>query len=266
MKYDVENILKQHMPSLLDLLGEQRISWTSVNRQLEKHIIAIREEYKLTQTIIRKDANFHTIIKNKIIGNCQSDGMFDFYNKLFSSLNKILTKEEKKPIHRIVKSILTETNKDYLNFIGELATLNKFMQTGEYNLGNIEEVIHSDQKITADILLQRKVDKIEVLIEVLNLHLEIKEFENFESLECYLTSKFNKKISDKKLLDTNKIIFIQPVVWTIDDKQLKFICEFYSNTHFKIDKVITPMSYITYKNINGDYEHRFESIRTIMVD
>jgi len=261
----IKNSLRQHMPSLIELLGEQNISWTSINRNFQNYIRKVRTELNSSSSDIVKDATFYSIIVRKLYGKGDTDGMFDFYNKTFESLNNTLSECEKKPLHRMISKVLSILDYRYLNFIGELASLNKFMSTGEYELINIEEQISHDKGISADFLLRRKKDDIEILIEVLNLHFEMLEFNDFQKFEYHLKSKLENKIKDK-FVNPNRIIFIQPVIWTKDLKQLEFICDFYLKTNFSIQNIITPMSYLTFRHQNGEYEHRFESINTILND
>jgi hypothetical protein len=265
MKYDIENSLRKYMPSLIKLLGTQKIKWASINGNLQSYIEKAKEEHQSTGQVVQRDATFYSIIIRKISGKGDTDGMFDFFNKTCESLMSILTETEKKPLHRMISKVLLMLDYRYLNFIGELATLNKFMETCEYELINIEEPISSNKGTSADLFLKRKKDNIEVLIEVLNLHIEIQEFVEFADFEYYLNSKLKNKIKEK-LINPNRIIFIQPVLWTKDLKQLQFICDFYSKTNFTIENVIIPMSYLTYKHSDGRYEHRFESIMTILKD
>lgn len=263
LKYNVENFLKQQMPNLIDILGDQKISWTSVNGILERHISKARNEFNLTGKPVERDATFYSILIEKYKGSGKADGMFDFFNKLFGSLNEILSEMEKKPINKVITSVLTTADKDYLNFIGELATLNKLMLTQQYDLINIEEPIHEENDLSADIFLRHKADGKEILIEVLNLHLEIKEFKEFSNLEYHLKSKLEKKKADKDISNSTKAIFIQPVVWTKDEAQLNFVKGFYLKTGFKIENVNEPLVYATFKLKDGSFEHHFEYISTI---
>jgi len=264
MKYDVENFLRQQMPNLINILGDQKISWTSVNSILERHINNVREEINKTQKTVERDATFFTILVEKFKGSNRADGMFDFFNNLFGSLNEILSEKEKKKINKIITSLLTKADKDYLNFIGELATLNKFMLTRHYDLLNIEEPIHEENNLSADIFLRHKLNQEEILVEVFNLHLEIKEFKEFNNLEYHLKSKLEKKKNDKEIDKSTKAIFIQPVVWTKDEAQLNFVKEFYLKTDFKIEKVNEPLAYATFRLSDGSYEHHFEYVSTIL--
>lgn len=142
MKYDIENSLRKYLPSLIELLGEQKISWTSINENLHDYIQKIKTETKVKGQDVQKDATFYSIIVRKISGKGDTDGMFDFFNETCESLGRILSESEKKPLHRMISKVLLTLDYRYLNFIGELATLNKFMKTGEYELINIEEPIN----------------------------------------------------------------------------------------------------------------------------
>jgi hypothetical protein len=265
IKYDVKTSLANHMPSLVRLLGEQNIAWSSINKNLLKYINEVKVEFISTKIPIEREATFYSILVRKFFGKGDTDAMFDFYDKTFVSLNKVLTEIEKKPLHRMISKVLSNLNHNYLNFIGELATLNKFMDTGEYHLNDIEKIIHPEKNKGADISLIRKMDNIEVLIEVLNIHLETKKFENYDQLEYHLQSKFENKSKDK-FINPKIIIFIQPIIWTSDLEQLNMVCKFYSETNFKMENVIVPMSYLTFKHTDGKFEHRFESLKTILND
>jgi hypothetical protein len=265
MKYNVMGLLMTYMPSFLELLGDQEISWTSINRILEAHIQKVRDEFAVTQEVVQKEATFYGVLMNHHFGTGESSGMFDFYDATFKSLCRILSNEEKKPIHRMLSKVLLNPNKDYLNFIGELATLNKLMLTEEYELINIEETIHPERAVSADIFFKRKKDGIELLIEVLNLHIENKEFKNNCEIESHLSAKFSKKVGEK-IINPERLVLIQPVLWTSGLAQIKQLCDFYEEGKFNITYVIPPMTYATWRHLDGTFEYRFESVRTILKD
>ena len=263
MDFDVRNALVTYMPSLLELLGDQKISWTSINKGLTLHLEKIRNQHISTQTIVESEATFYSIIIDHHFGKGDSSGMFSFYDATFKSLSLILSTEEKKVIHRMLSKVLNNLTKDYINFIGELACLNKLMLTGEYNLINIEEVIHIERLVTADIFLKRKNDGLEILIEVLNLHIENRDFQTYQELRSHLSSKFLRKVQEK-IINPDRLTLIQPVVWTNGLSQIGQLSNFYQNENFQINNVLPPMIYATWKYLDGSYEHRFESVRTIL--
>ena len=251
------------MPSLIELIGEKNISWTKANKILFNHVRKSFDEAVLAGCEIIKDANFFTILKNKYEGNDLSDAMFDFYNFIFEKLNELLSKEEKKLLQKTILNIMTDMTKDYLNFIGELAVLYIFKASGQYTLLSVEEKLHPDKDISADFLFRNNQDDKELLIEVLNLHLEIKDFKSLEHLEYWLNSKYTKK-KEKKFVNNDKQVFIQPVIWVKSEEQLKDLEKLYCETNYSNDYVNIPMCYSTYLDSVQRYEHRFEPVTTIL--
>lgn len=264
MKYNVKKALQQYLPSFLILLNEQNISWTSINNGLEKHLETLKIKIDDNQqNKIEKEVTFYSLLVNHVTGSEKGKAMFDFNNKIFIQLSNSLSLEEKKPIHKMLSGVLQNFDKNYLNFIGELATLNLLIKTGNYELLNIEEKIHPDRNISADLFLRSKDDKKEFLIEILNIHLEDIEFDNNDSLRFHLESKLKKK-KDNKFINPNRIIFIQPVIWIKNFEQLKKICDLYNIYGFAVENVLLPVSYVSFLNTDGSFEHRFENLKTIL--
>lgn len=82
--------------------------------------------------------------------------MFSYFNQLFYDLKNNLSKDEHKLLRSMISGVLTNANKDYLNFIGELATLNTYMATGLYNLIRVEERVLRERNVSIDIYLRQK--------------------------------------------------------------------------------------------------------------
>jgi hypothetical protein len=251
------------MPGMIELLCEQNISWTLMSNTLQKHIENVRKEHTSTGKIVMKEMTFYGVITQKLLGNNKVDGMFDYFNQLFINLKNNLSENERKLLRGMISNVLSNVSKDYLNFIGELATLNYYMKSGLYDLINIEEPIIQGRNMSADIFLKTKTDFSQTLIEVLNIHLENKEFENSDEIKYHLESKFNKKIKNKMITEDREI-FIQPVLWLKDEATYRLLSDFYSETNFEMEKVKEPLTYCSFKLLNGSYEHKFESISTIM--
>lgn len=251
------------MPSLIELIGDKNISWTSVNRLLFNHVRESHDKALLLGGEIIKDANFFTILKNKYEGNGLSDAMFDFNNFIFEKLNELLSKEEKSLLQSTILNIMTDMSRDYLNFIGELAVLYAFKASEKFTLLRVEEKLHPDKNTSADFLFKNKQDGADLLIEVLNLHIEKQDFSSLEHLKFWLDSKYNKKKRDKFVND-EKEVFIQPVIWVKSEEQLQNLEKLYCETDFSIDYVNTPMSMLTYLIDGSSYEHRFEPVTTIL--
>jgi len=263
-KYSVQLAIKTLVPELLEILGNQPVGWTKINRGLGAHLDAIRKEIEKTGKGVNKEATFYSVLLNRMVGKQESDAMFNFYNHLFASLNKLLSDSDKKQLHKMIVLVLNKFNKGYLDFIGELAVLYKYMVSGEFELLRIEEKIAPDSNVTADLLLKDKANGAEILIEIYNLHLEEIDFISNEKLKCHLDLKFTKK-SSHKLINPNRNIVIQPVLWYRDHNQLKFLNSFFQDPGYKFDNVLDPLALASLRLENGGYEHRFETVKTIIM-
>lgn len=260
-RYNVEKYLRQYMPSVIELLNGQQISWTTINKNFRAYIADKKEKLGSNPEII-EEATFFSILYRKQRGYGDTDAMFFFFDTIFTSLNSVLSDTEKRLLHRMITKVFSSLNKNYLNFIGELATLNYFMIQGRYELINIEEKIHRERNISIDIYLRHKEDNRELLIEVLNIHLEHLEFQNEIQLKKHLESKLTEKI-DSKCINPERVIIIQPVIWIKSEEQLKSVFEFYTNTKFLISQVEKPFVYASYQTNSGPFEHKFDYIQEI---
>lgn len=262
---DTEKIIKEHVPSLYNLISQTgcNFSWISVNNSLSKHLQKAKEKLSKDGAFF-KDVNLFSLLIEKMFGEGKGDSMLGFYIQLFISLDQTLELNEKKLIHSTLKNILTNNDKDYLNFIGELATLNAILKTNKYNLKSVEHKIIESEEKTADFLFVQKNDGAEIYLEVLNIHLYKKDFQDFSEIEYHLRSKFEIK-KKEKILTSDKTILIQPIFWTKSEKQLEQLSSFYNNSNFEVESIQTPLAYASWI-IDGNVEHRFENIKTITVN
>jgi len=265
LKYDVKLILEKEMPYLIKLLNNKPIGWTAINRKLKNKVESLREELienrQATKII---DATIFSIIIQYLNKNEKAYVMFDFYNQTFEQLYNRLTNSELNHTHKMVKYVLTNLDYNYLNFIGEIATLNAFMSKGEFELLNIEEKIYKEKKVSADLFLRRKVDGLKFLVEIVNIHLENKENASVAEIEYFLSSKFREKIKEKFFNYSSYNLSIQPVIWINSLAQIKLLENMFSIYEERIEHIRIPMCYLTFENIDGTLEHRFEYVTTIL--
>lgn len=262
LNYNVQPILRKHLPNLMELIDGQAISWTSIDRGLTDFIKGIRREFYTTGVPIPKETSFYSILTEKIFGGNKADAMFDYYNLLFAELNSKLSPEEKKPVRKIVYDLLANLNNNHMDCIGELSVLNYYLGTGEYEFITVEEKITEDSEVSADISLRRKSDGSKVLIEVLNLRLEKKNISNHGQMKYHLDSKFDDKLK-KKLYTSSEILKIQPVVWYRDDQQFKWIRNFFIDTKYTHEGILDPMVYCSYLVGDKTFHHIFDRIVAI---
>ena len=188
-----------------------------------------------------------------------ADGMFDWYCSLFESLSSTLTSFEKSLIHNSIYNLLIEPDKNYLNFIGELATLNEIKKQFKCDLISVEEPIQNENNFTADFLFSGKDGNTNVLVEVVNLHFQEMNIEKDENIRLRIESKLKNKI-EVKFTNPRYEYLLQPVIWTKDLNDIKYLFNLYAETGLPINNVLAPFTYFTFKDISGQYEHHFDRI------
>lgn len=255
------------MPSLLKLIGNQNISWTSINSGLENHLQKLKTKLEASEgDTIQKEVTFYSFIVGNLQGKKETAPMFDFFEKTFSQLNERLSKDEAIHVHKMVKSVLTNFDYQYLNFIGELATLNAYKSTGKYSLINIEEKIYLQKGVQADLFMRRNSDKKEFFVEIVNIHLQNKDLNTSPDIKLRIESKIKEKIEKTFFESPKRALYIQPIIWYDDEKQLKIVAELYQREEIKIKNVYAPMCYVSFQHNNGSFEPRFEYVTTILND
>jgi len=262
-KYDVKAILEAQMPYLIKLLNGKEISWTKINKNLKKHQEFKKDNYKNGQLI---DVNIFSLIVQFILKNENSFGIFDFYNSTFKQLFYRLTKKELEFTHKMIKCLLTNFDYKYLNFIGEIATLNAYKSRENFELLNIEEKIYSHNNVRADLLLKRKNDGLKFFVEIVNIHIENRNFTSIDEIEYFVSGKFREKYKKTFFPNPSYNLTIQPVIWTKTIEQIKLLEKAFKKYENNIKDIRMPLCYLTYKNSDGNYEHRFEYITTILND
>ena len=267
IKIDVKKVLEDYMPSIILLLGDQKISWNTINKGLQKHLNKIHTEVATSKEGIQgKDTTFYSFIIGHVFEKTETKAEFDRFNQTFESLYKRLSKDELKFIHKMIKPILTNFDYNFRNFIGEIATLNAYKSTGKYTLLNIEEKPCSQCKKPADLYLKRNDDNKEFLVEIVNIHFERQNITDFGKLKYYLKSIIESKVKDKFFKNPKCDIYIQPVIWTKDIEQIELLSEFYKKNSLNIENVYVPMVSLTYSIDNNSFEHRFEYVTSILDD
>ncbi|GEM_PF-2511969 len=267
LRYNVKRGLEEFMPSLIKLLGDNKLPWTTISYGLQNYLDKIREEVISNgKEEVRKDATFYSFIVGKSDNRKETEPMYDFYDSTFKQLLNRLSNEELKHLHKMIKFVLTNFDYKYLNFIGELATLNAYKSTGKYILLNIEEKAYSQNNVRADLYLKRVEDEFEFLVEIVNIHLEDRQLKNNSHIEYLLKRKIQEKIVKTFFDSPKRDIFIQPVIWVESLEQISKLSRIYRKQKIQIDNVFTPMCYLTYKLNDGKYEHRFEYVNTILTE
>lgn len=266
-KYDLKYALEKQMPSLIRLIDQSNISWSRINSGLEKHLDKIKEEIKNTSlSHVTKDATFYSFLIGNFKLNKETAPMFDFFETTFSQLYERLSKNELIHLHKIIKLVLSNFDYRYLNFIGELAILNAYKSTGQYELLNIEERIYENKDIKSDLFIKRISDDKKILVEIVNIHLENRDLNNLFKIKQHIEDKIQLKINKTFFEHPKYPLYIQPVIWFENIQQIEIVSEIFLKNLVSFDSTFVPMGYLTYQLANGLYEHRFEYVTTILID
>ena len=264
--FEMQSNLRRFMPSILELIGDQDIAWSSINTQYsERHALLIEESdamIPINGGSIRINASIYEVIFSATtLGNRQAFGLFNFCNEMFTDLASKLTDEEKKSIRPNIYSVLTNLDCNYLNFVGEMALLNSLLTNGEYKLLGVEYEFPNEKRI--DFKLLKVSNQTIVLVEVLNIQVNSERVErNNSAITRFLTKRVTDKVKDKTegLTSPEKFIIV-PVIWGTAEA-LKIYSDFFKENKLELENVNEPTAYITFTDYDF-YFHRFGKISTL---
>lgn len=254
----VKNNLQLFLPALVELVSDSRdFPWDKVNRLFSKKLQDRIIDFNNGKSLI--EATIYDIIIEAKKGNTNAIGHLDFLNKLFEELSDNLNLIEKGLVKTNVKHMLITFDKNHRNYIGEIAVLNNLIKSKTYSLNGIETKLPNGKSIDFKLEIIGKAKFI--LVEVMNIHLgENRINENPVAIEKFLTERFLQKLKCKMGPLTNKIEFyLVPVIWG-GWRNIKVYSDFFKTNSIKLNNVIEPVSYLTYSDDKGNYEHHFKSI------
>jgi hypothetical protein len=255
---DVRKELKGTIPSFMNLLDGNQISWKQVNKVLYNDFQKRFKELKESGAPITINSSFYDIIINN---KKNSDHQISYYNHLFHKLNQLLDERGKKMTSSILKKILMSPNHEHLNFIGELSVLKFALDQGYFDLKKVEERISTNTNKSADFLFYNNRINDNLLIEVVNIHLWKKKYHSIEEMIRNIDSKIQKKVEDT-LINEDRRIGIHPVIWVNDLNLLPILGQHYKERAHLPKNVSPPMCWWYSLDKQGTYEHFFETVAT----
>jgi hypothetical protein len=151
---------------------------------------------------------------------------------------------------------------EFLEPIGELAVLNGILKSSKYKFDKIEHRLLNGKGI--DFRLWKVEDDSEVLVEVINIHLDRLLVEDDDiAIRKLLTHRLAGKISDKKDGLINSIdFFLVPVIWA-NWGSLEIYSNYFKRNKMHLDRVEEPMAYNLLSDGNSFYVPRFGRISNL---
>jgi hypothetical protein len=261
LQVDVEAKMREHIPVLFELLGDQTLDWNNINTKFsETHLKRLTNHIHGNNELV--EANFFDVLTEHWKGNKQGTRMLNFFTNLLKDINRNLDTIDKKKIKKTLYSLLIESDLNYLNYVAELAVLNLFVGHAGCKLNKIESPLGN--KKSADFLFDRPDGNGSLLIEVVSVRPRI-----FPKDEAGLKLLFEKRFQDKNQAKTEGDgrylkYFLVPVIWGSAD-ELKRTADFIkSGTKIYIPNVTDYCAYCTFSNEqSGGSEHRFGSLMTM---
>ncbi len=257
-EFDIKKGFEVYLPNLFKLI-EGDISWRSITNNFNKEYRRNTEKYNKGEKVELR-INIYSIIISAEKKELNGINFLFFINNLLLDLSACLNKAEKRRIVTNIRNMLY-FHMDFLHYLGELALLNCFMQTGKYEL--VETEYTENKKTSIDFKFNNKKNGESILIEVVNFELSDKiTFDNKE-IRKFLESKLTQK-----LINTDKGGIINytlvPILWggrnSIDN--IIRVKKFYEETNFSMERVEIPIVYFPY-TINDQTFYKFGSIINI---
>lgn len=259
----VKENLSTFIPSLVELIGENDFPWEAIDKKFNKKIDNILASSN-GDVISIETSIFNQIISIKQ-GKSDYRGFLDYYNKLFSQLNILLDKHEKKCILQNIKNLLMSFDLKYLDFLGELSVLYKLKASKRFNLLGTETLLPNNKRIDFD--MEIPDSKMRVLIEVLNIQIKPnKVVDNEDEIRQFFEYRIIKKLEDKKSnLTEDWNIHLVPVLWG-DHEKLEIYSRYFKKNKFDLPLAYEPLAFITYTDQKEYFEPHFLPLSQLFKD
>ncbi len=257
---DLKAKLEQHLPVLISFIGNMPFAWFDVNRLfIEKYAVRYAK-YLAANNYVKVEINFYDVISQTLLGNKNYLPLYTYFTKLLEDLDVRLSREKKALLADTFRSLLTNWDLKFLNFIGELSVLNNLLKSG-YKLEMVEEEMPNGKHM--DFTLQNERGN-KIFVEVCNVQLHDMENKTDQQLVKNVKRKLTKKINAKAKNGLPGIVFhIVPVLWA-PHKVLLRVKELYDqNLNMVHLHILEPVAYssFTYEN---EYVIKFGSLKTLV--
>lgn len=260
--YDLEGRLKLYFPIFFELLGTSSLNWKTIDKVFAR---------KVSQWIakaggqeIRVEASFYNIITASIQGNQAATKHLDFIKRLFEELIQRLSEKERKLIVPALSGMLTNIDRKFRNFLGELLVLNNFKRNPKFSLSNVEVPLFRNQPngVKIDFEFLNSETSNPLLVEVVNVHLTDASNWSDEQVNQLLQQKIQHKLNITGIRESNGFLLV-PVFWGAFEELMR-IDRFYKQTGVSFENTSEPASYATFTTADGRLLHMFGTITSIV--
>ena len=207
---DLKSKLQLHLPVLVTLIGNTPFAWDDVNRLFIEKFARRHANYVSANNYLQVEINFFDVISQTLLGNRKYIPLYTYFKKLLEELDMQLTPEKKILLSGTFRSLLTNWDLKFLNFIGELSVLNNLLKSG-YQLGAVEEEMPNGKHMDFTVISQNRN---KVLVEVKNIRLHNGEDKTDKQLVSQIKRKLTRKVNAKSKNGLPDIVFhTVAVIW-----------------------------------------------------
>jgi hypothetical protein len=198
--YRVQNLVVKFVPALIKLFGFS-YNWAKEDKRFEERL-AIRQDYikrNDAEVLVTKQSFIDLLLKAED-GDGPSANFLTFVNALIDeTLNQLPDVQNK------------------LKAIGELACLKKLIDSGQYELKEIESPFPNGKP--KDYLFQTTSLRRNIMIEIVNIHAKCDESITDEKVIEDITEKLRHKVLSEtmgvKPSDLSIPLLFMPVLWNV---------------------------------------------------
>jgi hypothetical protein len=263
-QFDVEGRLRMYFPIFFELLGDNKIKWKTVTKVFSKKVEEWKAKHDKTGKNIRVEASLFNLITASIQGNDHAASHLKFIQNVFEELIKNLDADEGKLVVPALYGMLTNINRKFYSFLGELCVLNNIKKNTAFKLFAVEVPVLAEQpeRTKLDFHFVNHSNSKSLFIEVVNIHLNgIEEWPDVK-----INNLFHQKIQGKLNstgIKHNQGFQLVPVFWGQFD-ELNRINKFYKDYKTNFLNTTPPLSFASFKYGDGGQIHFFGTIDSII--
>jgi hypothetical protein len=210
------------------------------------------------------EATFFFMLLAALKGESLALGYVDYLNRMCRELASQLSTSQKKMLSTPVKNLLRTPNLDFLNFAGELSTLNNLLKSNAYELEKVESPLGNSNSI--DFRLKNRSTRIPILVEVVNIQVDDEKVEDDpEKIHTFFAGRLLKKIEKKeKELAGTTDFWLVAVLWA-SWNSLDIYRRHFLSRSLNIARTIEPLAYLQHSDGRGYYMHQFGRVSTLRI-
>lgn len=264
VQFDIQGRLRMYFPIFFELLGEHKIKWHTVTKVFSKKVEEWKAKHAQIGENIKAEVSLFNLITASIQGNENATSHLKFIRNVFEELILKLNAHERKLIVPALFGMLTNINRKFYSFFGELCILNNIKKFTSYNLIAVEVPVIPDQPngVKLDFHFVDPATSKSLFIEVVNVHLNGIEKWPDDKVNNLLHQKIQGKLNATGIKH-NQTFQLLPVFWGQFD-ELERINRFYKEHKMIFQNTTQPWSFASFSSGNGTRTYVFGTIDSII--